>query len=72
MAVTEMFGANGSTFHLKEISGQRDATVTNLLEMIRRELSKPAEPSEMYLQDVAHALAVHLVRTYSQDGASAP
>lgn len=72
MAVTEIFGANGSTFHLKDISGQRDATVSNLLEMIRRELSKPTEPSEMYVQGIAHALAIHLVRTYSRDDAPAP
>lgn len=66
-AITDVFGSTGAEFQLKDISGQRDATISNLLELIRLELTQSVEPSEIYVQGIAQALAIHLVRTYGEN-----
>ena len=66
-AVTDVSGNTSAGFQLKDISGQRDATISNLLGLIRLELTEAAVPSETYVQGIAQALAVHLVRTYGQN-----
>jgi AraC family transcriptional regulator len=71
-AITEVFGGAGATFQLKDISGQRDPTVSKLLELIRLELTEAAEPSELYVQGIAQALAIHLVRTHGENNPDVP
>ncbi len=55
----------GGHLQLQEVSGKRDDRISGLLDLVRTELTSPHDPSEMYVQGLAHALAVHLVRTYS-------
>ncbi|EJJ28670.1 helix-turn-helix domain-containing protein [Rhizobium sp. CF142] len=72
-AVAEVFGAEGGEgFRLADISGERDETISGLMGMILGELRGSAGPSEMYVQGIAQALAVHLVRHYGSQDASAP
>ena len=40
--------------------------------MIRLELTGSAEPSEIYVQGIAQALAIHLVRAYGDDNLDVP
>ena len=49
---------------LQEVSGARDETLSVLLEQIRRELYLQNPPSGPFIQGIAQALAVHLIRTY--------
>lgn len=63
-AIGSIVGRVASGFRLRDISGQKDATVSSLLDMIRLELTGSAEPSEMFVHGIAQALAIHLVRTY--------
>ncbi len=52
---------------LREFSGERDETVLSLLEQFRQELERP-QASALFVQGLARALAVHLVRSYGQSG----
>ncbi len=72
-AIAEVFGAEGGeTFRLADISGQRDETISGLMGMILKELTGAAEPSEMYVQGIAQALGVHLVRHYGKRDSAMP
>jgi AraC family transcriptional regulator len=72
-AITEVFGAeDGERFRLADISGQRDETISGLMGMILKELTGAAEPSEMVVQGIAQALAVHLVRQYGRRDSAVP
>jgi AraC family transcriptional regulator len=66
-ALAEVFGENPNRrLQLRDISGKRDERLSSLLEMIRVELTDTThEPSEMYVQGLAHALSIHLVRSYT-------
>ncbi|AUU83643.1 AraC family transcriptional regulator [Leclercia adecarboxylata] len=52
---------------LREVSGERDETLSALLEHIRAELYQQNQPSGPFIQGIAQALAVHLARTYRTD-----
>jgi AraC family transcriptional regulator len=52
---------------LREVSGERDATLSALLEHIRAEMIDQHPPSGAFIQGIAQALAVHLARTYKID-----
>lgn len=52
---------------LREVSGERDETLSALLEHIRAELYEQHPPSEAFIHGIAQALAVHLARTYGTD-----
>jgi len=54
---------------LREVSGERDPTLSALLEHIRVELVDQQSPSASFIQGIAQALAVHLARTYRIDAA---
>lgn len=56
---------------LRDISGARDPVLSNLLDLVLAELSERPAPSEMLLQGIAEALAVHLVRHYGEETAEA-
>lgn len=73
-ALTEVFGHDQNRrLQLRDISGQRDERLSNLLEMMRVELTDTTrEPSKMYVQGLAHALAIHLVRSYTDTSLGAP
>jgi AraC family transcriptional regulator len=52
---------------LREVSGERDDTLSALLAQIRAELIDQHPPSGPFIQGIAQALAVHLGRTYRID-----
>jgi AraC family transcriptional regulator len=52
---------------LCEVSGERDETLSALLEHIRAELVGQYPASGPFIQGIAQALAVHVVRTYKID-----
>jgi AraC family transcriptional regulator len=68
-AVSEVWGTQSDAgFHFRDVSGARDDAVSQLMEMIRTEISGSAEKSEMYLDGLAQTLAIHLVRHYGDTG----
>ncbi|WP_221033075.1 helix-turn-helix domain-containing protein [Actomonas aquatica] len=66
-AAKELFGAGAGIPLLREFNGERDPTILALLEMLRRELVEQRTASVSFVQGVAQALALHLVRTYRDD-----
>lgn len=65
-AIAELYGeGGGSGLQLRDVSGEKDPKLSNLLEMVHAELIAVHQPSEMYVQGLANALAVHLVRNYT-------
>ncbi len=72
-AISEVFGTDGAErFRLADISGARDEAISGLMGMILKELTGAAEPSEMVVQGIAQALAVHLVRQYGKRDSTVP
>lgn len=63
-AIADVLGCPPATFRLKEVSGAQDATVSGLMEMVRSEITAPGQPSEMYIEGLALALAVHIIKNY--------
>jgi AraC family transcriptional regulator len=60
-----------SAFALREVSGERDETLSALLGLILGELSEQQAASATTIQGLAQALTVHLVRRYER-AVSAP
>ena len=62
-------GAGGSAqpARLMDVSGAKDPHIAQLVRLLYHELVEGQEPSELYVDGVAQALAVHLVRHY-RDG----
>jgi AraC family transcriptional regulator len=52
---------------LRDNSGARDPVLSNLLDQVLAELAQRGGPSEMLLQGIGEALAVHLVRHYGEE-----
>lgn len=52
---------------LREVSGERDETLSALLEHIRAEMIEQHPASGPFIQGIAQALAVHVARTYKTD-----
>ncbi len=62
-AFKEIFGTDTQVPSLRDVSGERDAIVSALVDLLRVELaSQPASP--LYVRGIAQSLAVHLIRTY--------
>ncbi|MEH0196472.1 helix-turn-helix domain-containing protein [Caulobacter sp. CCNWLY153] len=55
----------GASLALREVSGERDAVLSHLLEPLRLELAQEGRPSALLVQGLAQALAVHLRRNYA-------
>jgi AraC family transcriptional regulator len=53
---------------LRDVSGGRDETISQLLDLIYRELASKAAASPMYVEGLLQSLAIHLVRNYASDG----
>jgi len=62
-AIAEIFG-DGCDVELRDVSGERDAVLSALLDPLRVELLSAHGPSAMFVQGLAQSLAVHLVRRY--------
>lgn len=63
-AARELFGSQAASVSFRDVSGGRDERVRLLLEQLRLELADRREPSPLFVQGLAQALAVHLIRTY--------
>lgn len=63
-AIRATLGRQDPGFGLREISGERDANLSSLLEHIKRELIEQAKPSREYIYGLAQAMTIHLVRSY--------
>ncbi len=63
----ELLGKQPTTPAFIDVSGGRDERVRTLLEELRRELAERREPSALFVQGLAQALAVHLMRTYRDE-----
>jgi AraC family transcriptional regulator len=64
-AIAETFEKDLETIHLRDVSGFKDTFLAALLEGLRREVVSRRPASPLFVQGVAQALAVHLVRNYS-------
>ena len=64
-ALEEVFGANAKYARLRDVSGFEDAHLTALLQELREEAARTTS-SPMFVRGVAQAIAVHLVRNYSE------
>lgn len=64
-ALSEVFGKRADTVRLADVSGARDPTVSGLMKIIYGEFVTSSCPSEMLIEGLALALALHVVRTYS-------
>jgi AraC family transcriptional regulator len=71
-AGTEVLSVGHDQFRLRDVSAGRDALISHLLQLILSELAEASVPSETFVQGVAQALAVHLVRCYADIDAPAP
>lgn len=62
----ELLGKAATTITLKDVSGERDATVSRILGLLHEELSSEAPGGALFVEGLAQSLAVHLVRNYAQ------
>jgi AraC family transcriptional regulator len=65
-ASRDVLGQSGSAPGLREISGQKDRVLSLLLELLHTELKARHVAGDLFVQGVAEAMAVHLVRTYAE------
>jgi len=63
----ELLGKQATAPAFIDVSGGRDERVRALLEQLRQELTDRREPSALFVQGLAQALAVHLLRTYRDE-----
>jgi AraC family transcriptional regulator len=63
-AARDVLGERAGPVTFRDISGARDPRVSFMLEQLRNELVDERQPSPLFAQSLAQALAVHLVRTY--------
>ncbi|WP_248730748.1 helix-turn-helix domain-containing protein [Pseudomonas sp. MWU13-2517] len=64
LAARDVFAGHGGTMRLREASGERDDEISRLMRSLYHEMTSSEQASSLYLQGVAQALAVHLVRGY--------
>ncbi|WP_421684612.1 helix-turn-helix domain-containing protein [Stutzerimonas urumqiensis] len=69
-AARELFGSQAAPVSFLDVSGGRDERVRLLLEQLRLELVDLREPSPLFVQGLAQAFAVHLIRTYRASDAT--
>ena len=72
LAARDVFAGNSGTLRLREVSGERDPEVSRFVRSLYHELTSREQTSALYLEGVANALAVHLVRTYGEGSESSP
>jgi len=63
-AIHDVFGSTKAPVRFREISGGEDALLSSLLGHLKAERVAASTSSVMFVQGVAHAVAVHLVRHY--------
>jgi AraC family transcriptional regulator len=69
-SMEEFFGADAARARLRDISAFTDAALNSLLERLHEELLR-RQASPLFLQGLAQAIAIHLVRNYAEiDGAA--
>lgn len=68
-AIKDVLGRDAAAPTLREVSGERDPTLTTLLDQLRNELILHTRASPLFVQGIAQSLAVHLVRTYTDPNA---
>lgn len=61
----EILGKAASTLRLRDISGGRDHRLSSMLELIHAEVTDEGQGSELFVQGLAQALTVHLIRHYA-------
>ena len=67
LAAREVLAGQVNNLQLRDVSGARDAPVSRLIRLLHQEMSGSEPISSLYLQGVAQALAVHLVRNYRDE-----
>lgn len=55
----------GASPSLRDVSGGRDTQLSHLLALIHQELTAEGKGSRLFVQGLAHSLAVHLIRNYA-------
>jgi len=60
----DVLGRSTVPLHLREVSGQRDPVLSSLLDRLKTERMATRNASPLFVQGIAQALAVHLVRSY--------
>lgn len=65
-AATDILGT-AQRILLKEVSGARDASLGSYIDLLQREIAQSGDQSSLYLESVAQALAIQLVRQYRDE-----
>ncbi len=63
-AASEILGLSAKQISLREVSGERDEIIGNLLTLLSQEIRAPYSKSSLYIAGIAQSIAVHLVRKY--------
>ncbi|WP_040059741.1 AraC family transcriptional regulator [Thalassospira xiamenensis] len=63
-AASEILGLSAKQISLREVSGERDEIIGNLLTLLSQEIRAPHLKSALYIAGIAQSIAVHLVRKY--------
>jgi AraC family transcriptional regulator len=64
LAARDIVSCPDGVQRLREVSGERDPEVTELMKSLYHEVTSNSQASSLYLQGVGQALAVHLARRY--------
>lgn len=70
IAAQDVLGGQANALRLRDVSGARDAHVAQLIRCLHQEMSRCQLASSLYVQGIAQALAVHLMRHYRDDQAA--
>ncbi|WP_285423777.1 AraC family transcriptional regulator [Pseudomonas sp. efr-133-TYG-103a] len=68
LAARDVFSIGHGAVRLREVSGGRDELLARLVRSLFQEITSKPRASVLYLESIGQALAVHLVRCYSDDG----
>jgi len=63
-AMVDVFGANAPYAKLRDVSAVEDEPLVLLMTQLKAEAARPAA-SPLFVRSIAHAIAVHLARTYT-------
>jgi AraC family transcriptional regulator len=69
LAWHDVIAGPGQSPRLRDVSGAKDSQIARLVRYLHQELVEYQEPSTLYVDGIAQALAVHLVRHYRDDHA---
>ncbi|WP_256352995.1 MULTISPECIES: helix-turn-helix domain-containing protein [unclassified Pseudomonas] len=67
LAAREVLVGQAGAIRLRDVSGARDAQVSQLMRCLYQEVINDRDASPLYLHGIGQALAVHLVRHYRDD-----